>query len=174
MPATTQQLLTIIILKGDGIPSREYTYELSWSFQNISEWKQQQGFHRKYSKEIQFCVKKLNEDRRADVISDYWASPETVWVSLDGGKFEIDGSKKTITRIILKKEECERFLIDEMSIYQLLDLIIWADLHSAEKVKEAALNCARKNSAILFRCYNYEYEKLMRPFLKATRRRMTI
>lgn len=103
MPATTQQLLTIIILKGDGIPSREYTYELSWSFQNISEWKQQQGFHRKYSKEIQFCVKKLNEDRRADVISDYWASPETVWVSLDGGTFEIDGSKKTITRIILKK-----------------------------------------------------------------------
>ena len=76
------------------------------------------------------------------------------------------------------KEECERILIVEMEITKVLDLIIWADFHSAEKVKEAALDCARwAKSQILFRYYNYEYGKWMRKskyLLKNATRRMTI
>ena len=86
-------------------------YEMTWSIRNVNGGRR--GFHPAFSQEIQFCLKKVdatksiysfdlfNEER--DVIPDCYFQPQTVWVSVDGGKFE-SGYKK-ITKIILKQIE---------------------------------------------------------------------
>jgi hypothetical protein len=70
------------------------------------------------------------------------------------------------------KEECENVLLNDIQMSNAIDLIIWASLQSAKKVKEAALSFARLNSKTLF--YTAEYEKMMREYpeicLEVTRR----
>ena len=109
MSKNERQAFEMFSLKSDRIPKQGFTYEISWSLytiRNVSEWKER-GFRSHFSQEIQFCLKKLytidfKEDR--DVIPDCWDSPQSVWVGVDGGKFGIDGFKKT-SKIILKKVE---------------------------------------------------------------------
>ena len=108
MSKNERQAFEMFSLKSDRIPKQGFTYEISWSLytiRNVSEWKER-GFRSHFSQEIQFCLKKLytidfKEDR--DVIPDCWDSPQSVWVGVDGGKFGIDGFKKT-SKIILKKK----------------------------------------------------------------------
>ena len=108
MSKNERQAFEMFSLKSDRIPKQGFTYEISWSLytiRNVSEWKER-GFRSHFSQEIQFCLKKLytidfKEDR--DVIPDCYFQPQTVWVSVDGGKFE-SGYKK-ITKIILKQIE---------------------------------------------------------------------
>ncbi|EFX87873.1 hypothetical protein DAPPUDRAFT_234339 [Daphnia pulex] len=60
------------------------------------------------------------------------------------------------------KEECEHVLLHDIQMNNVIDLIIWADSHSAKKTKEAALNFAAANFKTIVQ--SYDFEKMMRMY----------
>lgn len=54
------------------------------------------------------------------------------------------------------KEDCVSFLLSQMQTTNALDLMVWAHLHSIEKIKDAALNFVAANGQVIFKSNEWE------------------
>ncbi len=95
------------------------SFEISWMVKNLPE-REPRGFDPRHSQEIELCLKKVDVGRttnisKGDIIPDHYFQPQTVWVTVDGGQFQENLHSKKISKIILRKGQCnsERIRRDE-------------------------------------------------------------
>lgn len=74
------------------------------------------------------------------------------------------------------KEDCVQYLLPCVTVKNAVELLIWADLQSIDKLKKAALDCVISNGKEI--CHQEEWEKLMKGYpdlcLTVTRRMVDI
>jgi hypothetical protein len=74
------------------------------------------------------------------------------------------------------KEDCVQYLLPCVTVKNAVELLIWADLQSIDKLKKAALDCVISNGKEI--CHQEEWEKLMKSYpdlcLTVTRRMVDI
>jgi speckle-type POZ protein len=60
------------------------------------------------------------------------------------------------------KEKCVRYLLRSVRKNNAVDLLVWANLHSVEKIQEATLDYVAKNFKTI--CHSNEWENLMKNY----------
>ncbi len=74
------------------------------------------------------------------------------------------------------KEDCVQYLLPCVTVKNAIELMIWADLQSIDKLKNAALDCVIRHGREI--CHQEEWEKLMKSYphlcLTVTRRMVDI
>lgn len=79
--------------------------------------------------------------------TEYSMTEETArLIFMAADKYEITGLKK----------ECIHFLLIDLQESNAIDLLVWADRHSVQKVKEAAINYVAKNFKTIFQSDEWE------------------